>query len=491
MSQDLPALFHRSLLPMWVYHPQDLRFLAVNDAAVQAYGYSRDEFLRMTLNDIRPSADFDALRHVVDDSVHRPSSSTRMWRHFTKSGELHYVEIYAQHYEYHGETCRLVHVVDLTDHVKTLETLQDLQQELEERVSERTFQLEEANRIIQQQSEERLALLMDDMQDVIWLLRQDNLELLYLNKAGERFFGGTREQLNSQSVAERQASVHPDDRAAILHMLSALSPDNPYVVHEYRATGAGGEQIWRESRIRYHPPGLLGMQAALLLGMTSDITTRKGQQAELEASLEAQRILMAEIHHRVKNNLSVLISLVQLQQLQLESSDNPVTAADALRDVHNRLMAMALVHQKLYQHGFSGHLQLTDYVAELTQQIQKTFESTGSETHLDVLVVPLRMDLLRALPLGLILNELLTNTWKHGLPDGRGSILIRIDADDIMLRLRYADSGNGFDPALLDRGTGVSLIRALTRQLKGTIELTSQPHFSVVLDVPLLAEMAE
>lgn len=140
------ALFEANPLPMWLYDSVSLRFLAVNDAAVFHYGYSREEFLTMSIKDIRPEEDIALLLENVS-SVSRPSDSSGPWRHRKKDGTLIFVEIASHETEFAGHQARLVLANDVTDRLRAEEEIRHLNERLEERVKERTA---ENDRLIEQ-----------------------------------------------------------------------------------------------------------------------------------------------------------------------------------------------------------------------------------------------------------------------------------------------------------------------------------------------------
>lgn len=138
---DYRLLFEENPLPMWVFDLKSLAFLAVNNAAIRAYGYSREEFLSLKITEIRPAADVPGLLHDIDALSYR-----RPWRHVKKSGEEVQVEISSGNIIFGGKAARLVMAHDITERVKAELHIQKLNSELEQRVVERTAQLEAVNK---------------------------------------------------------------------------------------------------------------------------------------------------------------------------------------------------------------------------------------------------------------------------------------------------------------------------------------------------------
>ena len=203
--------------------------------------------------------------------------------------------------------------------------------------------------------------------------------------------------------------------------------------------------------------------------MESEIEERV---AQIRATLQEKEILLKEVHHRVKNNMQIISSLLSLQA---DRAGDGVTQLD-FRDVRDRVHSMALVHEKLYQSENLAHVQIAEYTRSLINDLLQAYNS-------DLPKVQLRLDLESAevpvdlaISFGLILNELATNAFKHAFC-GRdsGEIQIRLEAgQNGEIRLRFANNGRGFAAPLHWESVdslGLRLVRMLTRQLGGQIEM--------------------
>jgi len=188
---------------------------------------------------------------------------------------------------------------------------------------------------------------------------------------------------------------------------------------------------------------------------------------ELSKSNDEKELLLKEIHHRVKNNLQVVSSLLDLQTKNLEDDQ----ALSAIADGQSRVRAMALIHEKLYQNEHIASLNFTDYVRQLTGQLASVY-ANGNTSRYTVESSLDELDIDTAIPLGLILNELVTNAFKYGvagLPDGHVAVSIRtLDEGNHLLEVR--DNGPGI-PEHIDlakaRSLGLRLVRRLSQQLFG------------------------
>ena len=207
----------------------------------------------------------------------------------------------------------------------------------------------------------------------------------------------------------------------------------------------------------------------LILVLISFFYNRKKNRLLEKKNLEKE-FLLKEIHHRVKNNLEIVSSLLALQT---EQADNP-TVAGAMRESQNRVHSMSIIHQRLYQKEHLSSIEMKDYFQSLGSHI---LESFGEEARISInyQMQELYLDVDRAVPLGLIVNEVLTNSLKYAFPNNeRGEILISVCRDfNADLQLLIKDNGVGIAAGETDKGTGFGkkLIDLLTRQLDGTLKV--------------------
>jgi two-component sensor histidine kinase len=192
--------------------------------------------------------------------------------------------------------------------------------------------------------------------------------------------------------------------------------------------------------------------------------------------------LIREIHHRVKNNLQIIASLLRSQGVYLKDQ----AAVSAIRESQNRVHAMALIHQKLYQTDQLASIPMAEYVAEIVDYLISSFDHTGIvREHISVL--PIELDVSLAVPLGLIINEAVTNSLKYAFPDGQsGTISIElIRLDSLTFRLTISDNGIGlpadFNPNK-SRTMGLDLIRGLSKQLGGNLQINSTSGVQISLE---------
>lgn len=195
-----------------------------------------------------------------------------------------------------------------------------------------------------------------------------------------------------------------------------------------------------------------------------DLTERRRTEAALRRSLHEKTTLVQEVHHRVKNNLQVISSLVSLQCARVSS---PEVQAELL-DTSRRIQSVALVHQLLYASDNLAMIDLLDYLRSLASSLQG---SMGPEVELHVSGDPVFVTVEQASPIGLVINELLLNAAKHGRSEtGECRVSVELGCRDEKIRIFVRDEGPGFDPSRVHSGSmGQTLIRALCRQLRAEI----------------------
>jgi PAS domain S-box-containing protein len=208
------------------------------------------------------------------------------------------------------------------------------------------------------------------------------------------------------------------------------------------------------------------------LELQNEVITRIGAEGHLRKSLEEKEFLLKEIHHRVKNNLQVISSILDLQAGSI--ADTPTLTV--FKESQNRIRSMSLVHEQLYLSDDFARIDFERYLQRLASNIFHTLGYNAEDIRLDIKASNISLSIDDSISCGFIVTELITNSFKHGFPKGaKGTIAIQFEkTDDGMYQLIVRDNGVGF-PANVDfRNTktlGLQLVNILTQQLKGTITL--------------------
>jgi two-component sensor histidine kinase len=216
-------------------------------------------------------------------------------------------------------------------------------------------------------------------------------------------------------------------------------------------------------------------QSLLYQQLQAELSERKQAEANLKNSLKEKEILLKEIHHRVKNNLCVVASLLELQSHTVADPQ----LAKMFEESQNRLYSMALIHEKLYRSINLAQINFGEYLEDLVSNLFQSYNISDNRIQLQVLAEPIYLNVETATPCGLIANELVSNSLKHAFPDGTtGTVSVECyQTGDREIHLFIKDNGIGFPQNIDFRKTnsmGFQVVCTLTDQLEGSIELSRQ-----------------
>lgn len=326
------------------------------------------------------------------------------------------------------------------------------------------------------ESENRYRAVVEQQTELVERFAPDGT-ITFVNDAVCRFFGVDRRFL----IGTR---FHPlmsdEDREAASRHLASLGPDHPVGVKEVPCVAPDGSTRWLSwtNQALFDDDGnLVEFQS-----VGRDITEQRRAADELRRAVAEKDALLREIHHRVKNNMAVISSLLSLQS---EDFTDP-TLLDQLAKVRRRIRAMALVHDQLYHSDNYQRINLGEYAQRLTDSLRPNHSRSVAAVDLETRVGDVEVSIDTAIPCGLILNELINNSLEHAFPDiGRGVIVVSLDRlEDGRCELGVRDNGVGsrFDTtAAPGSGFGMQLVELLARQLGGEVEIdgTSGTHVRV------------
>lgn len=222
--------------------------------------------------------------------------------------------------------------------------------------------------------------------------------------------------------------------------------------------------------------------AILSLGLWIYSRQKSKRKLEIEKSLQEKEILLKEIHHRVKNNLTTLKSLLFLQARA--SSNDEVKRI--LSECEMRIQSMALIHQNLYQENIDGRIAIKDFFYEMFENLNSSFNKNNFTVELELSMEDFYMEMSQGLFLGLIINELATNSYKYAFKENKkGLIKLSLELKDENYIIQYSDNGNGLKESFdsYQKGFGFKLIRILVNQVNGKISYTQEnEHPTFILE---------
>ena len=200
-------------------------------------------------------------------------------------------------------------------------------------------------------------------------------------------------------------------------------------------------------------------------GIYVDITDRKHSEKRLLESLKEKEVLLAEIHHRVKNNLAVITGLLELQSYSTDNEE----AQEVLVESQMRVNSIALVHETLYQNENLSEINIENYLHKLSHILDMTIRKESRPVHIHYDLEDITLAVTQAVPCGLLLNEILTNCYKHAFKGMEtGKVWISFKQKDEYLEFHIRDNGVGLpsgDMLMKSKSLGMKLIKTLSRQL--------------------------
>jgi len=309
------------------------------------------------------------------------------------------------------------------------------------------------------------------------------LTVRHWSSRAAELFGLPLEEALGKPLPELNLSADDDLESLEVYLEPLVSGHRPNSCFEQRHKTADGRLIYCE----WHNSAVCNgdNRPLSILSQVSDITERKQQEDKLRSSLEDKETLLEEIHHRIKNNLAVISGLLELQIMTTDDERIALT----LRDSQSRIQSMALVHEKLYRSPTLSHVRLDEYVQELAATILHTFSSRQKELQLDLDLEVVDIDIKTAIPLGLLLNELVVNSVKHAFKGmDHGTIGARLKKYEGRMELDISDDGRGLPEDFSLENTssmGMSLVQTLLKQLDAEVEVESGPGTTFHILLPL------
>lgn len=373
--------------------------------------------------------------------------------------------------------------------------LQHAAESLEQLVEERTSSLLATNAQLQaeicerQQVEEalrmsqaRLQFLLSSTPGAVYSCKLgQNSTITFVSDNIQDLYGYQAEQfLENPDLWKHR--LHPEDAACHASDLSQLLTKG-YDNYEYRFQHQDGHYRWiyDQRRLVRDTQG----NPSEIIGYCLDISDRKIVEERLKTSLKEKEVLLKEVHHRVKNNLQVISSLLKLQSRYINDDE----VLSLFKDSYHRVRSMALIHEKLYVSEDLAKINVADYIENLTQNLFKSYSLNATKLNFYLDIDPYWLDVDTAIPCGLIINELVSNSIKYAFPDPQaGTIRVKFYLSNGQYVLTVSDDGIGlpldFNLNTLDT-LGLQLVINLTEQLEGNIEVRSNPGTLFTLTFPI------
>jgi PAS domain S-box-containing protein len=300
--------------------------------------------------------------------------------------------------------------------------------------------------------------------------------------------------INVNKAFETQTGLTGVNGKLVSEVIPGIRQSDPELFERYGRIALTGKpesfEMYVASLHMWFSISVYSPQREYFVAIFDVITERKLAEEKVLASLAEKETLLKEVHHRVKNNMQVISSLLRLQERKVKDKDS----AALLKDSQNRIQSMALVYNKLYRSENLAGINMTEYISELTLGLVKSYAVNPSLVTVKIDPVGVFLDVDQAIPCGMVINELVTNSLKYAFPDSRrGQIFISLKEEvDHTLELVVSDNGVGIPENINFDNTstlGIKLVSNLVRdQLGGTMELNRNRGTTVRITFPHVKE---
>jgi len=490
LSRDrYQSLFNSAGAAIFI-HDLEGRFLEVNDAACGRLGYSRDELLAMTPMDIDAPGYAEVVPRRIEYLMEKGSVLLET-AHKSRDGRVIPTELSARIIDYEGTPAIMSLARDISDRVEAKSLL------------ERRLRYEEAvahcSRELMADSPESLKAVLGRLRlatgaDRVYFFENftDAGGELRMRQACDSRGPGVpprtesdrpaglayaescprwRDELSEGRTVSGLAEEFPPDERDLLREQSIQSLLALPVSVDGQWYGFIGFDDIREGR-RWSDEDVYLLRTAA--EMTGAYLSKCRAEDRLRATLHEREVLLKEIHHRVKNNFQVITSMLNLQSRSIKDE----AVLQPFRESQNRIKAMALIHEKLYQSKNFSRIAFDDYIMSITRELHISYKNISSAVRIDVQAEKIELVLDQAIPCGLIVSELVSNAFKYAFPQGESGdnqVTIGLKSRGEEVALMVLDNGvglpDGFDPK--KTGTlGLSLVTLLVEQLKGNLEIS-------------------
>ncbi|MBN1223977.1 MAG: PAS domain S-box protein [Candidatus Aminicenantes bacterium] len=440
--------------PIGIYYSDFAgRFIYGNKKAEEIVGYKKEELIGKSFLkiDLLPRTEIKKAAKLLALNKLGKSSGPDEFILVRKDGSKRSVEITTTLITVNGKKTVLGMVQDVTDH---------------RRIQSELIKSEELHR-----------MLVENINEVIFRCNNEGT-ITYMSPTIESLSGYTSSEMIGQSFTK---FIHPEDLPALMESFQRTITGQlePF---EYRVLSKSGEMFWvlSHSRPIFRKKKITGLQGTL-----TNITELKEKGEQLKALLKEKELLIKEVYHRVKNNMQLIDSILSLQSGYVKDK----STLEVFRDTRSRIKTMTSLHKKLYQSDDLASVNCRKYIQDLTHELYRSYELSGKNIALRTDIGDDSLSVSKAIPCALIVNELVSNSFKHAFPEGQqGEVGVVMHKDDgCVFHLTVKDTGIGLpdDLDILKTDTlGMQLVTSLVEQLNGSLEVDGKSGTSYRVTFP-------
>jgi PAS domain S-box-containing protein len=432
-----------------------------NTAAVNFYGYNPDKLKEMKIGDINLHTDWEWIKDTCKSAG--PEQKTRLlFQQKNKNGKIMDVEVFCNFLEVDEKKLLFWIVNDITEYKKAREALYESEEKIHKFI---------------ESSPDGIVLADEDGKIVEWNKGQEIISGIKKEEALDQFlwdiqFEATIEENKTPENYERLK------QSMLMIFQTGFSPMLNHVMETKTLSGDKQKKVIQT--VAFVIPTKKGYIAC---SINRDITSQKLLESQVKASLEEKEVLLKEIHHRVKNNLQVISSLLYLQSDYIKDQE----ALKVFQEMQSRVRSMAIIHEKLYQSKNLSNINFAEYISDLMKYLFESYRALSSDIRLSTELEEVYLNINIAVPCGLIINELAVNSLKYAFPNNKGELFIgfyKTSSDKVKLIVK--DNGIGMNKNINNSDSfGLGLIRDLAMQLNGQIDINTENGTKTEIEFPI------
>ncbi|MFW6129173.1 MAG: PAS domain S-box protein [Candidatus Aminicenantaceae bacterium] len=295
------------------------------------------------------------------------------------------------------------------------------------------------------ESERKLSTLMSNLQGMVYsCLNDKNWTIKYVSQGGYDLTGYKPEELIDNQIVPYNDLIHPDDQQRVWETVQRALKSRSAFKLEYRIISRDNtvKWVWEQGR------GVFSSEDELLSleGFITDITERKKAEKQIKNNLREKNLLLRELYHRTKNNMQVIISMLNIAAHKTKRR----ATKEAFKDIVNKIFSMSLVHHKLYEAQDLSQINLKDYIEDFSRHLVRSYRKPKEDISLKMDLQDIYVSIDTAIPLGLVFSELISNVFKHAFPERKkGGIFIGLkQSKEGVITVELADNGVGVAPEI-------------------------------------------
>lgn len=440
-KKELQDLLRGSLNEIYIFDASTLKFVYCNDSAAENTQYSEQELKNMTPLDVKKEFTEKEFRKILKKAEQQEGYFLETI-HTRKDGSTYDIFVQISQGTYKNTPVYVANIIDVSDRA----------------LAEQSYK----------ETNKKLRSLIDSAPIGIYLVNTDGVVIDFWNSAAEQIFGYTKEEVMNKFIPY----VNDTSKDEALKNISTVKEGKSISGKRVKRQRKDGKDVIIEL---HTGPVYKDGKVHEILVLENEVTELVQKESYLKKALNEKDTLIHEINHRVKNNLAIISGMLELQILR--GDEHP-----QLLDAKNRIHTIALVQEQLYNTDNFSEIDVNKYFNTLILRTKNSFMKPDQEIDFNFNSCIDELNINEAVPLGLLVNELITNSVKHAFPNNKGSITITMNsAPNGMIDFSYSDSGKGFVKAKFDKheGFGLELINTLLSQLTEDFTVKTDGGFSL------------